>query len=140
MAVDRRIRRLLHSPYSDISIERIFEILKAARTKIQQGWVQGPWAVDKDGWATSSTGEHACAWCSAGAVKAVSKIKEFNEVMDLLNTYVWRWGHAANMIGYNEAEGRTQEDVLKIFDDIIEVVQEMVDEKAQEKAEDTGHS
>ena len=86
--------------------------LRAARALIERGWTQEYFAKDKDGlWILPNSTDAVC-WCITGAFLAADYDAEL-------------WNHAAEIAGakslsdWNDAPGRTQADVLAIFDKLI---------------------
>lgn len=98
-------------------------ILIEARQKISEGWTQRAYArmsneVD-DGGKVSPESLLATCWCTTGAVWAViprgtSSRSSFNKIKEVMG-----WESTDDIINWNDAPTRTQEEVLDLFDRAI---------------------
>jgi hypothetical protein len=88
------------------------EILKAARAKIEQGWTQK--ALARDAYGDPARG-NGCSWCAEGALVAVTggRSKAFGYLRESLPD-----GFNDTAI-YNDAPGRTQQEILDLYDAAI---------------------
>ena len=94
------------------------DILVAARAKIAQGWCQGAYAKDAKGEATESLSPDAERWCSAGAITASTGANDFFAREAARDAFV-KAIDAGNLALWNDAPGRTQAEVLAVFDEAI---------------------
>ena len=99
------------------------DILRAAKARIAtpERWTRGTMARDEDGNGVASVSDHACAWCSLGAMEAeagastrarVYAIRALNRAID--NKPIDDW---------NDAPGRTHAEVLAAFDRAIAIAE-----------------
>lgn len=98
------------------------EVLVAARWIVENiGWCQRAAMIDKKGKrlnVLSGLNKEADAFCMAGAVNVVNTGNDFSLVADsfkLLNKEA-----DGNFITWNDTLGRTKEEVLALFDRVIE--------------------
>lgn len=90
------------------------DILKVAQMYIAAGWTQGPAAADSKGNDVPYKAPEACRWCMFGAIQAAGQ-----------NLQNRSEGHRALervepcYIDWNEAPGRTQDEVLEAFERAI---------------------
>lgn len=101
------------------------EILIEARARIARGWVQGRFAQDNRGVLVHSYSSEAVSWCLDGALIAVgatSSYTDYHAAHDLV------WGALGepreprisnSLTRWNDAEGRTQDEVLAVLDRAI---------------------
>ena len=95
-------------------------VLREARDLIARGWTQGTLARDGNGDPVEPTSDAATCWCSLGAAKAVTK-------QDLSYGLAWSAllaalpeSHRGYISNWNDARGRTQGQVIALFDRAIE--------------------
>lgn len=93
-------------------------VLKAARELIStpERWVQGPFAVDRQGLSVSPLSPDACAFCAIGATWRIAGTGDADSGADR-ELDITLGGQLAN--GFNDAEGRTHAEVLDLFDRTI---------------------
>jgi len=100
------------------------EVLKildeTKKTLIERGWHQGYFAIDKRRKHVSFMNESACAFCVLGAVFRAAGTKPVAGPLNALSA-VAPGGSAA---AYNDAPGRTKEDMLALIDKAKEWVNE----------------
>lgn len=90
------------------------DTLRAARELLAEpdAWMQGDFAADECGDPVGALSEHACAWCSDGAILAaglsfLKDISACNYLRRAIGTAdIWKW---------NDAPERTHADVLWAF-------------------------
>jgi len=96
----------------------ISEVLSAMRTKIAKGWTQKASARDVDGNICDPSSDKAATWCVLGSYAAVAPRDQFRtwfKVADRLHKHTGPgWTD-----GWNDTEGRTQEEVLIALDKAI---------------------
>ena len=86
-----------------------------ARAKVREGWTQNKLAVDRYGYAALPHRPNACRWCASGALRAVNA--------PWLAYRVLREQTPRHLVAtYNDEPGRTQADILDLFDRAIEKV------------------
>lgn len=93
------------------------DVLRAARAKIERGWIQGWLFRDPDGHCSNFIyfQKRACAWCASGALMASSDAGSARE-----RAYSFLYSVTGPSIPeWNDAEGRTQAEVLQAFDAAI---------------------
>lgn len=87
----------------------VVEVLKAARERIERGWCQGTAAI------FANDGLEPTAWCAIGAISWSTKTEgTCGLAVDALKSYI-----DGPLSDWNDAEGRTQFDVLNLFDKAI---------------------
>ncbi len=85
--------------------------LKRARALVARGWTQGVYARDANNNQASPCGKKACKWCASGALLAVGlKLGAHWEPTPVNGHGVTSW---------NDVPGRTQAEVLVMFDNSI---------------------
>lgn len=93
------------------------DILTEARGYVAQGWTQGATARMSDGTPISPRKDAAVCWCIVGAaLRAGDPVEAWSALAAHLNgclVTVW-----------NDAPGRTQEEVLTLFDKAIDAERE----------------
>lgn len=96
------------------------EVLVAARAKVAQGWTQRASARNADKAKVHPCDPAARCWCMLGAVAAITHNTPVVS-MDIADTLrnalpeAPRWDNAS----YNDTLGRTQAEVLAVFDHAI---------------------
>lgn len=89
------------------------EVLQQARGLIAKGWVQGVSAVDAEGNPVHSS--KGCAFCAVGALLAVPcDFGPSLEAEDRLKRVLPK--PFTSLVGFNDTKGRTQDEVLALFD------------------------
>jgi hypothetical protein len=102
------------------------EIIKLARELVAQGWTQKAWARDAAGNGVSTFNDKAVSFCAIGAICAASerlypesppmmyqeaRIALHNAVYDITKD-----GGHYSVMEYNDAKGRTREEMVALFD------------------------
>ena len=88
-----------------------------ARSFIERGWTQGTYARNANGQPTLCTGPDAVAWCMGGACKIAVG---YNSLFACLPLRVALGSVVKSEVPpYNDAPGRTKEEVLAVFDKAI---------------------
>lgn len=94
------------------------EILRGARALlVDKGWVQGVAAVDGDGYCVGSSKATVCRLCALGAIwrsAGGSLTKEAIDVEAVMNKVA-----GGSIAEFNDAPGRTKDEVLAAFDKAI---------------------
>lgn len=95
------------------------DILKRARALVERGWCQGTYSRDERGVASLSKSQD-CSWCSVGALDtaAGSDSDKYLAAYDELATAITPGGDVG-VVKWNDAPGRTQAEVLAMFDRAI---------------------
>lgn len=94
------------------------EDLITARAKVETGWCQGTAARDKRGNHVSAQSLDATQFCILGAVSAARPANSVPVIAELYRTLNHEEYQGA-LSGFNDAPGRTQEEVLALFDKAI---------------------
>ncbi len=94
--------------------------LKAARAKVEAGWTQRAAARDAAGQAVGWSEPKACSYCSMGALWLVSDGSADRAELWLI-WVLQRRNAGHSVISFNDDRNRTKDDVLKLFDDAIEL-------------------
>lgn len=96
------------------------EILKAMRVKLANGWTQGVAARNANGVEVLSVDPKACSYCLMGALWSLGKVRRKSAVeIELIQT-LRDAGIKAMLPTYNDAPGRTKEEILALVDKTIE--------------------
>lgn len=93
------------------------EILKAARAKIEKGWSQGAMARDASHNSVPETSPAAAKWCAVGAIHSIALTEDCKCML------VENLCGLGSLSSFNDAEGRTQAEVLVVFDHAIAVLE-----------------
>ena len=94
------------------------QLLIAARGYIAKGWTQQEYARKADFESVSTKSPEATCWCIEGAIMAADTNENLPrqlECLDMLRTEA----NADNIVSWNDAKGRTQTQVLALFDFVI---------------------
>ena len=93
--------------------------LKQVRDLIASGWCQKCNARLPDGYPATPWERDACQWCLAGAI--IKVIGRDTQLKSMLFTATKRLGFrsVSEMMDWNDAEGRTQAQVLDRIDAVI---------------------
>lgn len=110
------------------------EVLMKARELIaeEQHWCRRHFARDKHGAAVPYASAQACQFCSLGAVYAVEEADGYegmHSATEWLDKVANRCG--ATMISFNDSRTTTHADVLRVFDEAIQLAKEAENEKAK---------
>lgn len=103
-------------------------VLRRARPLIAAGWTQYAFAKDDVGATVNSSSPNAVCWCSLGAINAsIEMTGEYDAAKNVLSRV------AGENIGvWNDAPGRTQAEVLALFDRAIAECESQVSMTARE--------
>lgn len=93
-------------------MKTVIEVLKESRALIEKGWCQIHTAVNHSGQSTWTGCPTACKWCAFGAVMAVTG--DWNKPYAILRDLT-----VGSLAEWNDAPGRTQAEVLDLFDRAI---------------------
>jgi len=96
----------------------VVETLKAARKRIERGWCQGQQAVDGEGSGVAPHDDDAVAWCLVGSTAAERSAVLSWAADDVLHRVLGR-----PLVCWNDEPGRTQADVLALFDHAISLAE-----------------
>lgn len=107
------------------------EILLAARERIAKGWATGSYAYNADGYCTNPESESACRFCIEGALmatpledrealaaprEALRRALDPEFVAECVNQ------NQNPLVAFNDRKGRTQDEVLALFDKAVTLV------------------
>ena len=104
-------------------------VLSAALEKIRRpgAWLQGATAENAAGEDTYPWAEDACAWCATGAIQAVEP--DMRNVRQAAYRLLFTRGGmprstlsafmSSPIVAYNDAAGRTQAEVVRLFEQAI---------------------
>ncbi len=93
----------------------ISEVLRKARAVEEQGWTQGAIARNVDAEMVDPDDDDAVCWCAMGALIVAEP--NFDRLLDAL--YVLRSSTNGYVDLFNDAPGRTQQEVIAAFDRAI---------------------
>lgn len=105
------------------------ELLRAAQAKIAAGWCQGDYATDNTGrWAKANDPEASC-FCMIGALASCLYLANDDEIYDAdedtkdvfleANKALLKVTGVEYLANWNDAEGRTQAEVVNAFENAI---------------------
>jgi len=94
------------------------ELLIEGRARIARGWTQRVWARDAGGCASDGTAAEAVCWCALGAL-AGAEVDHISRAMAELGAALPEGAHHG-VDEWNDAPGRTHEDVIALYDRAIE--------------------
>lgn len=103
----------------------VIQGLKQARVLLERGWTTGKTARNNRGESVSVYDPTACSFCVLGAVWRVGGYvaplggRMEDLVRRVVRARVPLGSHAPGT--YNDAEGRTKEEILSVIDDAIEL-------------------
>lgn len=105
------------------------QILQRIRDRVAKHWTQGEYARAADGTPIYSNDPAACSWCLAGAINKESYTNgvvdydlRLRMLMILNNEYgkdIVYYGYS-NLTSFNDAKGRTLDEVLAYIDAAIQ--------------------
>lgn len=108
--------------------------LERAKKHIERGWCQKAYAVDAHGAPTLNHFPEARCWCAVGALRracsefgldaldstpAIKQLAQHIESEEVSDTDA--------VLEWNDVEGRTQQEVLDLFDRAIQRLKEQID-------------
>lgn len=99
------------------------QVLIGARALIAKGWVQDVYAVDAEGHDIDPLSHAACRFCCLGAIARVMEIADVGNGQladDVPATVSLEKAAGRSIPGFNDAFGRTKEQVLAVFDQAID--------------------
>lgn len=98
------------------------EFGRKVRAQIEKGWCRGKLARDKDGNETEPKNPRACSWCLVGACIAAIPPDESEADLAARRAFVNRLRDETGQdrAWFNDAEGRTKEQVIEAIDRAIE--------------------
>lgn len=106
----------------------VVAIARRAAELIRSGWAQGAYARTADGWLVLPCDPRAVCFCASGAVERAYKELELDRregivalnktFRDVIKGEGYRF---PGMINYNDADGRTAEEVASVFDCVAEM-------------------
>ena len=102
------------------------ELLRAVRAKIEQGWTQRAAARNADGGPVSGNSQDAVCWCMIGAAQAIAPNSDLQRGAIYTAIYDANKENRPLQLGisdFNDARGRTKEQVLAVIDRAIEACQ-----------------
>ena len=91
------------------------QILIDARALLAKGWTQRASSRDEDG-LPPTAGKPSVCWCAYGALMTANW-RESDEVYDWLER---KFNLRGGLVAWNDQPGRTQAEVLDLFDRAIE--------------------
>lgn len=102
------------------------EILQRIRAKVSKYWIKGSYARDVRGNSVASGADSACKWCLVGAVASEcseESIATRHALTHAINKII---GTGWSIEAWNDAKGRTKEEVLDVIDKVILAAQQEV--------------
>lgn len=93
-------------------------LLRKARGYVERGWTREVGARNTLGMETSSTNRYAIRWCTIGAMERANAGP--GEMVSHGRALLLSLIPDISLAGWNDAPGRTQQDVLNLFDRAIE--------------------
>lgn len=93
--------------------------LKEVRALLARGWCQGTSARNIRGFSVSEQASTAVAWCVAGACYRICDNWMANWIVPAIGAVVRERGFGS-FSAWNDAEGRTQAEVLALLDEVID--------------------
>ncbi len=93
----------------------VIEILHAARALIARGWTQHTFALDENGLVVKPTMKAKC-FCIGGAFRALGDCGDWARARCTLKECLPGY---PPLVDWNDVPGRTQADVLELFDRAI---------------------
>lgn len=100
----------------------VLEVLKAARERVARGWTQHAHARLSTGQPTRSNDSAAASWCAVGALGDGhdDSIETCATCAAETRLVIAAGAERFGLVGWNDASGRTQEEVLQAFDKAIQ--------------------
>jgi TolB-like protein len=101
--------------------ERIVSDLTEARKLLEKGWTQNAYARNANGVAVDEENPNACSFCVRGALNRAHASLETHLLVGRVvkERTGGLWVHL-----WNDAPGRTREEVLAMIDEILKAVSE----------------
>lgn len=105
-------------------IEEELTLLVRTRNVLKQGWTQGVYARDANGDVVSPIDSKASQWCLSGALRKAAGISlvaknPIQESFRKAYIAIMERCHNSDIVSFNDANGRTQEDILEFMDLVI---------------------
>lgn len=92
-------------------------VLRNARERVAFGWCRRAFATDADGHPVDERDPRACRWCLAGAVCVEPDNAAIDAAIGELEQEIHaRDGFPYAVVAWNDAHGRTKEEVLSLID------------------------
>jgi hypothetical protein len=113
------------------------EILLKAKKRVEQGWCQKAFARAADNKQVASIDADAVSWCSSGALLKETETQTVWNQYGLARRFLTQAIDAVypgmELLAWNDADGRTQEEVVAVFEAayqlaLKEEAEEIVDE------------
>lgn len=99
------------------------QVLIGARALVAAGWTQEVYATDEHGTNVDPLSSSACRFCCLGAIARVMEIADVGNGQladDVPATVSLEKAAGRNIPSFNDALGRTKEQVLAVFDQAID--------------------
>lgn len=96
------------------------ELLRRVEARLRQGWTQGAWARDARSRRLGASSSRARCWCIAGAVWA--ERDERPPLVSARALCALRGVCGVDLLGWNDAPGRTQAEVLDAVAQAIDLL------------------
>lgn len=104
---------------------RVVNLLKMMRGKIDSGWTQGCSARSHGGFPVVPYSDDARCWCLTGSMTAdrvlCTDFAARGQVVNIIMKLLEDRNEKPDIALWNDAEGRTKEQVLELLDEAIQV-------------------
>ena len=96
-------------------------VLKKVREIIENGWTQGSYARNQNGYSVAETSSDACCWCLSGALWKLDDSHDTSQARQLLEEGCQKNGFNG-IATFNDYPQTTKQDVLNLIDSVMETL------------------
>lgn len=107
---------------SDAEARKVLKELERGRKRIQKGWAQKHLAYARYMTPVTPSSKYAIMWCAVGGLMNRTMSYEPKSLYLLEHFIPRQWqlkNPHSNLVAYNDAKGRTQKQVLAVYDAAI---------------------
>lgn len=100
--------------------EEVIKMFEEARRLLSdpERWTKGASARDRNGIPIGSLNHNATCWCSFGAI---DKVVNYNVLLQGYDIWLTKY-LGKSYIQYNDLSSTTHEDIMKMFDETIDLI------------------
>lgn len=108
-------------------LDEVRDVLTKARGKLERGWNRFTAAKDENGRGVPADSPRACSFCLYGAVWSVVKVcpESIEVLLRRARNTLSPEDQNETLYAFNDADGRTQGEVVALFNKAIELTNEI---------------